>query len=158
MRIVLFWKLILMDVLGLRKKLEDAGLKITPQRLAILEAVYNLDNHPTTENIIEYIRTNQPNIASGTVYKVLDTLVANGLIAKVKTEKDIMRYDGIVERHHHLYCLESDRIDDYTDRELDRILEGYFNKKKIPGFRIDEINLQIKGKFLNLNKNERKKY
>jgi Fur family peroxide stress response transcriptional regulator len=136
-----------MSVEQISDKLKHAGLKVTPQRLAILEAVYHMNNHPTAENIIEYIRKKHPNIATGTAYKVLDTLVENHLIRKVKTERDVMRYDGLMERHHHLYCSESDRIDDYTDHELDRMLEKYFKKKKIPGFRIDEIKLQINGRF-----------
>lgn len=116
--------------------------------MAILKAVYDLDNHPTAEHIIEHIRINHPNIASGTVYKVLETLVEKGLINKVKTERDVMRYDAIRDRHHHLYCSESDRIDDYVDHELDKFLEGYFQKNKIPGFKVEEIKLQINGKFL----------
>jgi len=143
-----------------KDKLKNAGLKVTPQRLAILEAVYALENHPSAENIIEYIRKTHPNIATGTVYKVLDTLVENQLIEKVKTEKDIMRYDGVIERHHHLYCSESDRIDDYLDGELDRMLEKYFQKKGIPGFQIKEIKVHINGSFLKQNhiKNERKEH
>lgn len=131
----------------IREKLKEAGLKVTPQRLAILEAVYDLDNHPSAEHIIDYIHTAHPGIATGTVYKVLDTLVENGLIKRVKTDKDAMRYDGILENHHHLYCAESERIEDYSDRELDRLLENYFRKKGISGFQIDEIRLQIKGNF-----------
>ena len=131
----------------LKEKLKDAGLKVTPQRLAILEAVYRLENHPTAENIIQYIRETHPNIATGTVYKVLDTLVDNHLINKVKTVKDVMLYDGVMDRHHHLYSSESDRIDDFQDDELDRMLEDYFRQKGIPGFQIEEIKLQIKGKF-----------
>jgi Fur family transcriptional regulator, peroxide stress response regulator len=131
----------------IRLKLKEAGLKITPQRLAILEAVHELGNHPTAESVIEHIRGNHPNIASGTVYKVLDVLVENKLIRRVKTEKDIMRYDGIMEEHHHLYCAESERIEDYSDNHLDELLRHYFEKKGIPGFRIEEIRLQIKGRF-----------
>lgn len=136
-----------MDVKQVKDKLKGAGLKITPQRLAILEAVYNLDNHPTAENIIENIRKMHPGIATGTVYKILDTLEENKLIKKVKTERDIMRYDGMMDAHHHLYCSESDRIDDYADKELDRTLEEYFRKKRIPGFKIEEVKLQINGRF-----------
>jgi Fur family peroxide stress response transcriptional regulator len=131
----------------IKERLQAAGLKITPQRLAILEAVYKLDNHPAAEQISEYIRSAHPGISTGTVYKVLDVLVEHGLIRRVKTDRDAMRYDGILESHHHLYCAESDRIEDYTDLELDQILEDYFRKKRIPGFRIDEIRLQIKGTF-----------
>jgi Fur family peroxide stress response transcriptional regulator len=58
-----------------------------------------------------------------------------------------MRYDGILERHHHLYCSESDRIEDYNDKELDDLLNEYFKRKKIKDFKVEDIKLQIKGKF-----------
>lgn len=132
----------------IKEKLIECGLKITPQRIAILEAIYILNNHPTTENIITYIRKIHPNIASGTVYKVLDTLVENKIVKKIKTEKDIMRYDGILDQHHHLFSSESDRIEDYSDDKLDKLLEEYFKKKKIRGFKVEEIKLQINGRFL----------
>ena len=131
----------------IRKKLSEKGLRITPQRISILGAVYNLNNHPTAENIMKNILASHPNIATGTVYKVLDTLVENQLIVKVKTDKDVMRYDGIVEKHHHLYCSKCDLIEDYVDEELNDILKDYFNKKQLTGFKIEDIVLQIKGTF-----------
>lgn len=130
-----------------RKILTDKGLKVTPQRLSILNAIYTLNNHPTADNIIESIRKAHPNIATGTVYKVLDTLAENKIIRKVKTDKDIMRYDGIMENHHHMYCSECDLIEDYVDKELDQLLMDYFNKKKITGFKLDDIVVQIRGTF-----------
>ncbi len=141
-----------MKTTELRDKLIGKGLKVTPQRIAILEAIIQLKNHPTADNIIDYIRNYHPNIATATVYKVLDALNANGLIRKVKTEKDVMRYDAVMERHHHLYCSESDRIEDFVDPELNQIVEKYFKKKKIPYFEIEDVRLQIIGKFLDDNK------
>ncbi|MDD2380610.1 MAG: transcriptional repressor [Mariniphaga sp.] len=123
------------------------GLKVTPQRLAILDAVYQLGSHPTADQIIEFIRHTNPNIASGTVYKVLDTLIENRLIKKVYTETGAMRYDGIMENHHHLYCSENDIIEDFPDKDLDKLLHEYFEKRKIKDFHIKEIVLQIKGTF-----------
>jgi Fur family transcriptional regulator, peroxide stress response regulator len=131
----------------IRNKFSEKGLKITPQRVVILEAIYKLNNHPTADNIIEYIRESHPNIATGTVYKVLETLVENGLIKKVTTDKDIMRYDGIIENHHHLYCSECDLIEDYKDEELDKLLQNHFKNKNIKGFKIEDIVLQIRGTF-----------
>jgi Fur family peroxide stress response transcriptional regulator len=133
----------------IRDKLIEKGLKVTPQRIAILEAIVKLNNHPTAENVIEYIRKNHPNIATATVYKVLEALVSRELIRKVKTDRDIMRYDAIMEIHHHLYCSESDRIEDFNDVELNELLEKYFKKKGIPDFKIEDIKLQIIGKFTN---------
>jgi len=128
-------------------KLKEKELKVTPQRIAILNAIYNLKNHPTAEMVIDYIKKSNPNIATGTVYKVLDVLAERGIIRRVKTEKDIKRYDGMTEEHHHLYCSESDRIEDYIDEELDDLLKTYFSKKRITDFKIEEIRLQIRGKF-----------
>ncbi len=133
----------------IKNRLAEKGLKITPQRMAILEAIYGLSNHPTVENIIEYIRQKHPNIATGTVYKVLETLVIRGLVKKVNTDRDVMRYDGIMEIHHHLYCSESDLIEDYHDNELDELLKKYFENKHLPGFKPEEFVLQIKGTFKN---------
>jgi len=138
-----------MEITDIINKIADKGLKVTPQRIAILEAITNLRNHPTAENVIEYIRKNHPSIAIGTVYKILDALAEHELIRKVKTDRDVMRYDAFLDNHHHLYCLESDRIEDYRDDELNDILEDYFRRKKIPGFQIKDIKLQIIGKFLN---------
>lgn len=131
----------------MEQKLIENGLKITPQRIAVLEAMDNLKNHPSTEGIIEYIRKNHPSIATGTVYKTLELFVEKGIISRVKTEKDVMRYDSATDKHHHLYCMESNRIEDYHDKELNRLLENYFKNKKIPNFNINEIKIQLSGKF-----------
>lgn len=141
-----------MSISEIRNKLTEKGLRITPQRIAIYDAILKLNNHPTADDIIALIRQDHSNIAIGTVYKVLDSLVENGLIKKVKTERDVMRYDAIMENHHHLYCSESDRIEDFKDDELCDLLENYFEKKVIPDFKIEDIKLQIIGKFLDLNR------
>ena len=130
-------------------KLSENGLRVTPQRIAILEAIYTLDNHPTAENIIEYIKKTHPNISVGTVYKVLDSLVEHEILMKVKTDSGIMRYDHKMTDHHHLYCRESDRIEDYEDEKLDDMITNYFRSKGIKNFNIQNIKLQITGTFKN---------
>ena len=132
-----------------REKLQEKGLKVTPQRVAIFEAILRLDNHPTADDIISFIKKNHPNISVGTVYKVLDTFVDNNLLKKVKTEKDIMRYDHYITNHHHLYCSESERIEDFKDEKLNQLIGDYFKKHKIKNFKIQDIKLQITGKFNN---------
>jgi Fur family transcriptional regulator, peroxide stress response regulator len=130
----------------IRNGLINSGLKVTPQRIAIFEAVAILKNHPTVEQIIDYIRKNHPNVATATVYKVLDTLVENKLIKRVNTERDVTRYDAILEPHHHIYYSDSNMIEDYVDNELSDFLKAYFEKKEIPGITIEDIKLQIIGK------------
>jgi Fur family peroxide stress response transcriptional regulator len=131
----------------IRKRLVEKGLRVTPQRIAVLDAIYNLGNHPSADQIIDFVRKANPNIATGTVYKVLDTLTYNRLTKRVTTDMNIMRYDGEVKEHHHLYCTSCDVIDDYVDEELNQLLENYFRNKKIEGFQLQEFSVQIKGTF-----------
>ena len=135
-----------MNITEIRNQLINKGLKITPQRMAVLDAVFRL-NHPTAEHITDFIKVNHPNIAIGTVYKTLETFVEKKLVKKVKTEQDIMRYDAIIDHHHHIYCSDSDRIEDYFDEDLDVLLKEYFSNKTIKNFEIADIKIQILGKF-----------
>ena len=145
--------IIMKSNIEIRDSISAKGLKVTPQRMRVLEAVYKLNNHPTAENILGYIRKKDPNIGSGTVYKVLETLVDKNLIKKVKTEKDVMRYDGILENHHHLYCIQCDYIEDYNNERLDRLLEEFFEENRIENFQIEEIKVNIAGNFI-IHKNK----
>lgn len=134
--------------INFRQKLQEKGLKVTPQRVVIFEAIMQLDNHPTAEEIIAFIKANHPNISVGTVYKVLDVLVENNLLKKVKTENSIMRYDPHLSNHHHLYCSATDQIEDYEDEKLNQLISNYFKKNKIRNFKIQDIKLQITGEFI----------
>jgi Fur family peroxide stress response transcriptional regulator len=133
--------------------LAENNLKITPQRIAVLEVILGLEYHPSAENIVDYIRLNFPHVPIGTVYKILDAFLEKGIIKRVETENGILRYDAVQEKHHHLYSADSERIEDYYDDELNKILIEYFKKKKIPDFTIEDIKVHITGKFKNETKN-----
>lgn len=129
--------------------LRNSNLKVTPQRIAVLEALSSLKNHPTADKIREHVMKNHPGIAVGTIYKILETFAEKGLVKKVKTEKDVMRYDSVLEKHHHLYSEETERIEDYFDDNLNNLLEEYFKKKRIRHFKVKDLKLQIIGTFNN---------
>lgn len=131
--------------------LKSSNLKVTPQRMAVLEALDSLKNHPTADKIKEYVIKNHPNVAVGTIYKTLETFFEKGLVKKVKTEKDVMRYDAILKKHHHLYCEDTEQIEDFFDDKLTKMLEEYFKKREIPNFQVKDLKLQIIGTFINKN-------
>lgn len=137
-----------MDRRELQQMIADSGLKVTPQRIAILEALVDLDNHPTVDEIVDYIKDHHPSIATGTVYKTLETMKGKGLITKVITDREVMRYDAVLHKHHHLYSASTGRIEDYYDEELTQLIEHYFKKKSIDNFNIDDVKLYITGEFL----------
>lgn len=140
-----------MEINKIRELIASRGLKVTPQRVIVLHSLHRLRSHPAAENLIEYIRSEQPNIAVGTIYYILETFTEKGLIRKVKTECDVMRYDAILDKHHHLHYTDSDKIADYYDEDLNVILEEYFRQKNIPNFKVEEINLHITGHYADGN-------
>jgi Fur family peroxide stress response transcriptional regulator len=137
--------------------LKEKGLKVTPQRLAVIEAVDILNDHPTAEEVSMYIRRQHPNIATGTVYKTLDTLTEKDIIKRVKTDRGLLRYDAVKDSHHHIYCTHCDRIEDYYNSELTNMIYGYFEKNSIPDFKIEDIKLQIVGRYTDNRESVRKK-
>jgi Fur family peroxide stress response transcriptional regulator len=127
--------------------ISSRNLKVTPQRVMVLSALMELKSHPSADDLIDYIKAEFPNIAAGTIYKILDTFVEAGIIERVPTSRDIMRYDMISDNHHHIYINGSDRIIDFYDPDLDQLLENYFKSKKIPGIEVDALKIQITGRF-----------
>jgi Fur family peroxide stress response transcriptional regulator len=133
-----------------KDRLADCQLKATQQRIVIYDALLRLKNHPTAENIYEYIIGKNPSISLATVYKTLDTFVTAGLAAKVLSANGSTRYDGYVDHHSHLYCLNTDEIIDFDDEYLSKLVQNYFKSKKIKNFKINAISIQVNGEKINL--------
>jgi Fur family peroxide stress response transcriptional regulator len=135
------------DIEIIKEVIKNSGLKATTQRLVIYSAISENFSHPTAEEIYTTIKDEYPSISLSTVYNTLDTLVEHHLINPVKNSGGLLRYDAITKPHHHLYCKGTDKIVDYHNEELDKLLSEYFEKNNIPGFSIEEVNIQIKGTY-----------
>ncbi len=132
-----------------------SGLKATQQRIAVLDALLKLKSHPTAEELYNYLRKSYPTISLATIYNTLDTFIKNGLVNVVKLSNDCARYDAIIDKHFHLYSKGKDQIADYFDQNLEEIVIEYLDKNKIDGFEVQEIQINLIGKFNNeRNKNE----
>ncbi|MFN6944025.1 MAG: Fur family transcriptional regulator [Cytophagaceae bacterium] len=129
----------------LKEKLLKANIKVTQQRIVIYQALLNLHNHPSAEQIYEYIRPTNPSISLGTVYKTLDTFESTGLVYKVLSPDDQQRYDANMEYHNHIYCMKTKEIIDFDDQELNKLIGEYFSRKKIKNFNIEDIRVHVTG-------------
>jgi Fur family peroxide stress response transcriptional regulator len=136
-----------MDTIEIRNRLKNSGLRVTPQRLAVLSTLIESDRHPDADQIARVVRAQHSNIAVGTIYHILDNLVQKGIINKVQTEQNVVRYDAIVEPHIHLYSGEENRIEDYFDKEFFDLIDDYLQKKKIKGFKVNDIRIKFLGEF-----------
>lgn len=85
--------------------LEKAGLKRTPQRMAIVEYLEGNRSHPTADDIFAYVRKRFPSISQATVYNTLRALRDRGEILELSIEPGRKHYDPDTESHHHLLCV-----------------------------------------------------
>ena len=77
----------------------------------------------------------------------------NGMILKVATSDGLMRYDGKVEQHNHIFLSNTNEIIDFYDEELTQLIADYMSKRNIENFNVKNISLRIEGEKINLNKN-----
>ncbi|MGH7984774.1 MAG: Fur family transcriptional regulator [Candidatus Binataceae bacterium] len=102
---------------------KDGGLAVTPQRLAIIEALLAADDHPSAEAVCAKVRWRHPHISLATVHRTLETLCRIGEARKVTPLHDSARYDGNLEPHHHVICVHCRQIRDIQIEGLDRVLD-----------------------------------
>jgi Fe2+ or Zn2+ uptake regulation protein len=97
------------------------GLALTIQRRAIFAEIAARRDHPTADDVFAALHARLPGISRATVYRVVETLVRAGAIAKACHPGAAARYDPLTERHHHLVCLECGHMQDLSDPQLDAL-------------------------------------
>lgn len=126
---------------AMQKRCREAGMNVTPQRLAIYAALLKATDHPTPETLFRKVRRAMPSLSLATVYKALAALESLGLVAAIGVDSQSRRYDANMNRHHHLVCRECRSVTDFYDQSLDRIRP----KKRLTGFVTESISVNVSG-------------
>jgi Fur family peroxide stress response transcriptional regulator len=124
--------------------IRGAGLKATPQRLAIYGALMKTTEHPTIEAIHQDVLSVIPALPLGTVYKTIESLEEAGLVMEVFLPGNARRYDANVEPHHHLVCTSCHRVTDFRDDALGA-LDALRPEVRWAGFRPNHVKVQVHG-------------
>jgi Fur family peroxide stress response transcriptional regulator len=98
------------------EKYRDSGLKLTPQRLAILEYLDGNKEHPSAEDVYRAVSKKFPTMSLATVYNTLMTLKQRGLVKELTMDPLRMRFDPQPTPHHHLICMDCRKIIDIHTR------------------------------------------
>ncbi|ABR49735.1 ferric uptake regulator, Fur family [Alkaliphilus metalliredigens QYMF] len=94
------------------KTLKSKGCKITPQRLAVFQALKKRKDHPNAESIYKDLEAAYPTMSLATIYKSLELFIDLGLIQVINVGENSFRYDGNNEVHSHLICSQCARVED----------------------------------------------
>ena len=108
-------------------KLHETGLKLTPQRMAILEVLNGNASHPSAQAIYQEVRSRYPMISFATVYKTLKVLEEIGEIQALTINEDKLNFDPDTSPHHHFLCRRCGRILDVTPTgfPIPQIVDGH---------------------------------
>jgi len=93
-------------------KYRNLGLKLTPQRLAILEYLEGNTSHPSAEDIYRKVHNEFPTMSLATVYSTLSALKVKGNVLELTVDPDKKRYDPNTNMHNHLICIQCKTIID----------------------------------------------
>lgn len=103
----------------LTETLQQAGLRLTPQRQAICELLANTREHPTAQMIYEELRPQFSSLSLATIYNTLEALVNLGAINTLGTAgDDTIHYDADTSPHVNLACLSCHRVIDLPSQHV----------------------------------------
>jgi Fur family peroxide stress response transcriptional regulator len=99
---------------------KNLGIKLTPQRLAILDYLEGNTDHPSADDIYKAVQKAFPTMSFATVYTTLDTLRQRGKLTELSIDPAKKRFDPNTGKHHHLICTGCKKVVDvHMDFPLD---------------------------------------
>ena len=129
---------------GIVNKLTEQGYRLTPQRIMILSAIENSDDHISAEEIYTQVVAKYPYVNISTVYRTLELLKGLGLVTETDLGEGRVRYHPVDKgHHHHLVCQECGAIIDLDESVLSPVKDVLLRKY---GFIADLRHLAIFGR------------
>jgi Fe2+ or Zn2+ uptake regulation protein len=131
------------DLDKFRTLLKKYNLKVTPQRLAVHEAMLAL-GHASADMVTEYIITRgKAKVTVASVYNILSQLTLLGIYNHRMSANNKMYFDVNTFKHFHLYDTVNNCYTDVIDEDLQKIIEDRLLNKHYKGYKVDDIDVQI---------------
>ncbi len=107
-----------------KKIIRELGLKVTTQRLQILEVVRSGPSHFTAQEVYEMISETNPEIGFATVYRFLKKLSEHQFVSEVRMGGMPARYEWAAKKHHdHLTCTMCAKIVEFENEKIEDLQE-----------------------------------
>jgi len=121
-------------------------LRITSQRRAIIETVFNTEEHFTADQLLEWSQQRDRSVSRATVYRTLPLLTASGLVREMDFGRDHKYYDPNYAKHphhNHIICEDCHKIFEFENEQVER-LETEIGRQH--GFQVKSQRLEITGR------------
>ncbi|PUB08501.1 peroxide-responsive transcriptional repressor PerR [Paenisporosarcina sp. OV554] len=122
--------------------LKSTGVRITPQRHAILEFLIQSMIHPTADDIYKALEAKFPNMSVATVYNNLRVFRESGLVKELTYGDSSSRFDFVTNDHYHIICDSCGKIVDFHYPGLDEVEHL---ASHVTGFQVNSHRMEIYG-------------
>jgi len=123
----------------LTSRLKNNNIRLSHQRLKVLEYMVHNRVHPTVDQIYNSLHAEIPSLSKTTIYNTLNTLIEAGIVSSLTIEDNEVRYDIRTDAHGHFKCKSCRNIYDF-EVDTDSIkVEG------LNGFRVDTRDFYFSG-------------
>jgi Fur family peroxide stress response transcriptional regulator len=127
----------------LRQTCAARGLRLTPQREALLRVLSNTIGHPTADDLVKRVQKVLPTVSHATVYRNVRQLVRAGLIGTLERSGAAAQFDPNPDDHHHFICGRCGQVWDVYVAHVDVTLDN--QRSQLKGFRIHRRAVQLHG-------------
>lgn len=138
-----------MDQERFKEMLREKGLKVTNQRLMVLETMgAHPGEHLAAEEIYELVREQYPEIGLATIYRTVQVLVDLHVIDKVTFDDGFARYELEAmgedrhHRHHHAICQNCGMVISFEDDLLEPLEQALLESE---GFIVRDHEVKLYG-------------
>lgn len=122
--------------------LKESGVRITPQRHAILEFLISSETHPTADDIYKALEADFPNMSVATVYNNLRVFRNAGLVKELTYGDSSSRFDFVTHDHYHIICDHCGKIVDFHHPGLEEVEHL---ASHVTGFEVNSHRLEVYG-------------
>ncbi|GIP60296.1 Fur family transcriptional regulator [Paenibacillus woosongensis] len=123
-------------------QLKQSGVRITPQRHAILTFLMESMGHPTADEIYRALAPRFPNMSVATVYNNLKMFIEAGMVRELTYGDNSSRFDADVSNHYHVICEKCGKIKDFTYSSLEDVEQ---KAEEMTGFQVHGHRLELYG-------------
>ncbi len=109
------------SVAWFKTKCRKAGLRVTPQRVAVYQQVLGSKEHPSASMVFEQVRKRFPDVSLDTVNRTLATITELGLARVIPGCGGAKRFDADLTSHQHLRCVKCGKIIDFEFPAFDNM-------------------------------------
>lgn len=132
----------MLDTEQVRTRLNEHGLKATPQRIRVYKAMCRI-GHAAADSVYQELGAERGAMTLATVYNVLESLTEAGLLVRRPSFSNKMFFDVETAPHFHLYRQDTGQMTDFPDPALQQALEDRIRERMPEGLSFDGVEIQI---------------